>query len=168
VTVGTPFERSKVPLCKWLMAAYLLSSSRKGISAQLLHGTLGVTYKTAWRMARRIPWGHAPTESSPCADGAVVAMDSIRRTETAEPGNSNAVPNVGGSYMMVELPSSPSKTSTKYRFLAVVLRSVRHAATGRNRLKAVIGRMRILAWKRSLARFHLHRFGFNEHESLGR
>jgi hypothetical protein len=54
VTVGTPFERSKVPLCKWLMAAYLLSSSRKGISAQLLHGTLGVTYKTAWRMARRI------------------------------------------------------------------------------------------------------------------
>ena len=54
VTVGTPFERSKVPLSKWLMAAYLLCSSRKGISAQQLHRTLGVTYKTAWRMAHRI------------------------------------------------------------------------------------------------------------------
>jgi hypothetical protein len=42
-----------VPLCKWLMAAYLLSSSRKGISAQLLHGKL-VTNRPAWRMARRI------------------------------------------------------------------------------------------------------------------
>jgi transposase-like protein len=54
VTVGTPFERSKVPLSKWLMAVYLLCSSRKGISAQQLHRTLGVTYKTAWRMAHRI------------------------------------------------------------------------------------------------------------------
>jgi transposase-like protein len=54
VTVGTPFERSKVPLSKWLMAAYLLSSSRKGVSARQLHRTLGVTYKTAWRMVHRI------------------------------------------------------------------------------------------------------------------
>jgi transposase-like protein len=54
VTVGTPFERSKAPLSKWLMAAYLLCSSGKGISAQQLHRMLGVTYKTAWRMAHRI------------------------------------------------------------------------------------------------------------------
>ena len=54
VTVGTVFERSKVPLSKWLMAAYLLCSSSKGISAQQLHRMLGVTYKTAWRMAHRI------------------------------------------------------------------------------------------------------------------
>jgi transposase-like protein len=47
VTVGAPFERSKVSLPKWLMAAYLLSSSRKGISTRQLHKTLGVTYKTA-------------------------------------------------------------------------------------------------------------------------
>ena len=54
MTVGTPFERSKVPLSTWLMAAYLLCSSSKGISAQQLHRMLGVTYKTAWRMAHRI------------------------------------------------------------------------------------------------------------------
>jgi transposase-like protein len=54
VTVGTVFERSKVSLSKWLMAVYLLCSSRKGISAQQLHRMLGVTYKTASRMAHRI------------------------------------------------------------------------------------------------------------------
>jgi transposase-like protein len=54
VTVGTLFERSKIPLTKWLMAAYLLCSSKKGISAHQLHRTLGVTYKTAWFLAHRI------------------------------------------------------------------------------------------------------------------
>ena len=54
VTVGTVFERSKIPLTKWLMATYLLCSSKKGFSAHQLHRTLGVTYKTAWFMAHRI------------------------------------------------------------------------------------------------------------------
>ncbi len=54
VTVGTVFERSKVPLNKWLLATYLLSSSKKGISAHQLHRTLDVTYKTAWFMCHRI------------------------------------------------------------------------------------------------------------------
>jgi transposase-like protein len=54
VTVGTLFERSKVPLHKWLLAAYLLCSSKKGISSHQLHRTLGVTYKTAWFMSHRI------------------------------------------------------------------------------------------------------------------
>jgi transposase-like protein len=54
VTVGAVFERSKIPLTKWLMAAYLLTSRKKGISAQQLHRTLGVTYKTAWFLAHRI------------------------------------------------------------------------------------------------------------------
>lgn len=54
VTVGTLFERSKVPLHKWLLAVHLLCSSKKGISAHQLHRMLGVTYKTAWFMAHRI------------------------------------------------------------------------------------------------------------------
>ena len=54
VTVGTVFERSKVPLHKWLMCVYLMSSSKKGISSHQLHRTLGVTYKTAWFMTHRI------------------------------------------------------------------------------------------------------------------
>ncbi len=54
VTVGTVFERSKVPLHKWVLATHLMCSSKKGISAHQLHRTLGVTYKTAWFMAHRI------------------------------------------------------------------------------------------------------------------
>ena len=54
VTVGTVFERSKVPLNKWLLATYLMSSSKKGISAHQIGRSLRVTYKTAWFMCHRI------------------------------------------------------------------------------------------------------------------
>jgi transposase-like protein len=54
VTVGTVFESSHIALHKWLLAAYLLCSSKKGISAHQVHRTLGVTYKTAWFMMHRI------------------------------------------------------------------------------------------------------------------
>lgn len=54
VTVGTVFERSKVPLTKWWLATHLLNSSKKGMSAHQIHRLLGVTYKTAWFMMHRI------------------------------------------------------------------------------------------------------------------
>jgi transposase-like protein len=54
VTVGTIFESSHIPLNKWLLAFYLLCSSKKGMSAHQLHRMLGVTYKSAWFMAHRI------------------------------------------------------------------------------------------------------------------
>ncbi|MEQ8504435.1 MAG: IS1595 family transposase, partial [Rhodospirillales bacterium] len=53
-TVGTIFERSKVPLHKWVLAYQLMASSKKGMSAHQLHRMLGVTYKTAWRMGQQI------------------------------------------------------------------------------------------------------------------
>lgn len=54
VRVGTVFEDSKVPLHLWFQAVYLMCSSKKGISANQLHRTLGVTLKTAWFMSHRI------------------------------------------------------------------------------------------------------------------
>ncbi|MEC9369658.1 MAG: IS1595 family transposase [Pseudomonadota bacterium] len=54
VTVGTVLERSKIPLRKWVMAFYLLNSSKKGVSAHQMHRMLGVTYKTAWFMMHRV------------------------------------------------------------------------------------------------------------------
>jgi transposase-like protein len=54
VTVGAVFERSKGPLTKWLMAVYLLTSSKKGISRHQIHSAIGVTDKTAWFMTHRI------------------------------------------------------------------------------------------------------------------
>ena len=54
VRMGTIFEASHVPLHIWLQAMYLVAGSKKGISSNQLHRTLGVTLKTAWFMAHRI------------------------------------------------------------------------------------------------------------------
>src|SRR5580658_9889620 len=54
VTVGTLFERSHIPLNKWLLAAFLICSSKKGISAHQMHRMLGITYKSAWFMMHRV------------------------------------------------------------------------------------------------------------------
>ncbi len=55
VTVGTIFERSHIPLRKWILAFHLVCSSKKGVSALQLKRNLGLgSYKTAWFMAHRI------------------------------------------------------------------------------------------------------------------
>jgi transposase-like protein len=54
VKVGTVFESSHVAMHLWLQAMFLLTSSKKGISSNQLHRTLGVTLKTAWFMSHRI------------------------------------------------------------------------------------------------------------------
>lgn len=54
VKVGTVFESSHIPVHKWLQATFLLSSSKKGMSAHQLHRMMGVTYKTGWFMFHRI------------------------------------------------------------------------------------------------------------------
>jgi transposase-like protein len=54
VTVGTVFERSHIPLHKWVQAFCLMACSKKGISAHQLHRVLRVGYETAWFMAHRI------------------------------------------------------------------------------------------------------------------
>jgi transposase-like protein len=54
-TIGTIFERSHIPMHKWLLAIRLMSSSKKGISAHQLWRMLGFgSYRTAWFMAHRI------------------------------------------------------------------------------------------------------------------
>jgi transposase-like protein len=54
VTVGTVFERSKIPLNKWLMATFLMCSSKKGMSAHQIHRMLDISYKSTWFMCHRI------------------------------------------------------------------------------------------------------------------
>jgi len=54
VKVGTIFESSHVKMHLWLQAIFLIASSKKGISSNQLHRTLGVTLKTAWFMSHRI------------------------------------------------------------------------------------------------------------------
>jgi hypothetical protein len=78
VTVGTCYERSKVPLNTWLYATHLLCSSKKGISSHQLARMLGVTYKTAWFMAHRIREAMNPlpgSESPLGGEGQIVEAD---------------------------------------------------------------------------------------------
>jgi transposase-like protein len=54
VTVGTVFERSKIPLHKWLLVTHLMCASKKGMSAKQIERMLGITYKSAWFMCHRV------------------------------------------------------------------------------------------------------------------
>lgn len=53
-TVGTPFEGSRTSLQSWFYAIHLFTTTRHGVSGKELQRQLGVTYKTAWRMANEI------------------------------------------------------------------------------------------------------------------
>jgi transposase-like protein len=108
VKVGTVFEDSHVPMRFWLQAMYLLCSSKKGISSNQLHRTLGVTLKTAWFMSHRIREAMRVVGFTPMGgDGGVVESDEtfigtvdgeggkraararVRRAKKGRPGRSH-------------------------------------------------------------------------------
>ena len=55
VKTGTVMHDSRLPLSKWAVAFYLYNTSLKGVSSMKLHRDLGITQKTAWYLAHRIP-----------------------------------------------------------------------------------------------------------------
>jgi transposase-like protein len=76
VKVGTVFEHARLPLHKALQAVYLMTSSKKGISAHQLHRVLEVTYKTAWFLAHRIREAMRDGSLAPFGgDGGIVEID---------------------------------------------------------------------------------------------
>jgi transposase-like protein len=76
VKVGTVFEASHVPMRLWLQAMFLMCSSKKGISSNQLHRTLGVTLKTAWFMSHRIREAMRVVNVEPMGgSGAIVEAD---------------------------------------------------------------------------------------------
>lgn len=85
VTVKTVFERSKIPLSKWLAALFLLTASKKGVSAHQVHRSLGISYKSSWFMMHRLreamrTGGLAPIGGS----GKVVEADETYFGKTEE------------------------------------------------------------------------------------
>jgi transposase-like protein len=78
VTIGTIFERSHIPLNKWMLAMHLMVSSKKGISAHQLWRMLGFgSYRTAWFMAHRIREAMTTTGALPPlgGEGKIVEAD---------------------------------------------------------------------------------------------
>jgi transposase-like protein len=96
VTVGTVFERSKVPLTKWWMAAHMMNSGKNGVSAHEIHRALGVTYKTAWFMMHRLREAMTDAKPGPMGtlNGAVQAdetyhLNTSKRAKGYKKGHSN-------------------------------------------------------------------------------
>ncbi len=76
VTVGTLYERSHVPLNKWLATTHLMMASKKGMSALQISRMIGVTYKTAWFMCHRIRESlREPTPGQLGGEGKIVEAD---------------------------------------------------------------------------------------------
>jgi transposase-like protein len=76
VTVGTVMERSHISLCKWVLAAQLMASSKKGFSAHELHRLLGTNYETAWFLFHRLREAATSLAAGPLGgEGKIVEAD---------------------------------------------------------------------------------------------
>lgn len=97
VTVGTIFEKSKIPLHKWLLGFRLMASSKKGISAHQLHRTLGITYKSAWFLAHRIREAMGmPATRNLGSGGGEVEIDTVQVGKKAAGKQAVAMVERGG------------------------------------------------------------------------
>lgn len=91
VKIGTIFEASHVPLRHWLQAMYLMAASKKGVSANQLHRTLGCTLKTAWFLAHRIREAMRSGDLAPFGGGGQISeMDETYHGNVAVPRTTRA------------------------------------------------------------------------------
>jgi transposase-like protein len=91
VTVKTVFERSKIPLTKWLAALFLMTASKKGVSAHQVHRMLGVSYKSTWFMMHRLREAMRTGGLEPLGgEGKVVEADETYFGKTQNPTVSKA------------------------------------------------------------------------------
>lgn len=125
--VGTIYERSHIPMTKWLLATHLMCASKKGMSANQLGRMLGLPYKTAWFMAHRIREGMRELNPSPIGgEGKTVEADETyvggkERNKHRSKRNADHIGGVGkemvfslvergGKVQSLHLPSVSAKT----------------------------------------------------------
>jgi len=97
VTMGTIYEKSHIPLHKWLLATRLMCSSKKGISASQLQRDLGIgSYRTAWFMAHRIREAMQSDDITPMGinGGKVEADETFIGIDQDAPKNRMAIRNM--------------------------------------------------------------------------
>ena len=118
-TVGTIMERSRTPLHKWFYAMHIFSTSRHGVAAKELQRQLGVTYKTAWRMAHEIRRYMAEVDGEWPLGGEVEADETYVGGKTTGGKRGRGAPNKtvffgmlerGGDVMANVVPNVRKKT----------------------------------------------------------
>lgn len=120
-TAGTIFHKSSTSLHLWFYAMYLMTSTRCGISAKQLERELGVTYKTAWRMAHLIRTKLMAQDAGPLGGDKPVEMD-----ETYVGGRRRFTPKGRPSEMSHKTPVF-GMVERQGRVVALAVRSVQSA-----------------------------------------
>jgi transposase-like protein len=95
VTAGTPLHRTHLPLTKWFLAIWLITTSSKGVSGKKLAEWLEVDYKTAWFMGHRIRRMLAEPQWSKLSG--IVEADEMYVGERKKPEDDDPGPSSGGS-----------------------------------------------------------------------
>jgi transposase-like protein len=94
IKVGTIFQDSKIPLQKWLMAVWMLTSHKKGIASTTLARDIDVTQKTAWFMLHRLRHAALTKSFNAPLDGVVEADETF---VGGKEKNKHARDRVGGT-----------------------------------------------------------------------
>ncbi|HTT83576.1 MAG TPA: IS1595 family transposase [Rhizomicrobium sp.] len=119
VKVGTIFEDSHIAMRDWLTAIQLICSSKKGISANQLSRTLGITLKSAWFLGHRIREAMAPATNAAALGGEGMIVESDE-TEISYSRKTKKTP-------------ARARTQDRKRFVSLVERG------GRVRSKVITG-----------------------------
>jgi transposase-like protein len=122
VTAGTIFNDSHLPLTKWFMVTLLLCEARKGISANQIKRTVGMSYKTAWYLCHRIRAAMKEAEQ-PMLDGTVEVDETYVGGKMLGQGRKKAmkakqivvgIRQRGGDLRMFHAEDAKSGTLAKY------------------------------------------------------
>ena len=118
-TAGTFMHRTHLPLHNWFFAMFLFSTSRHGVAAKELQRQLGVSYKTAWRMARLIREHMAEVDGEWPLGGTIEADETYIGGRTTGGKRGRGAPNKtvvfgmlerGGDMMTKVVPNVQKKT----------------------------------------------------------
>jgi transposase-like protein len=116
VKIGTVFEHMRLPLHKALQAVYLVTSSKKGISARQLHRTLEITYKSAWFLLHRIREAMRDGDLTPFGgNGDVVEVDETvhRQAEGCSEASRLSISTAARATFIAIWPSLSSGITTE-------------------------------------------------------
>lgn len=128
VTIGTIFEASNIPLTKWLMAIYITSSHKKGISSYQLGKDIGICQKSAWFILHRIRYAFGSGNDNIILDKEIQADECYMGGKNENRHKSKKHTDPDGNYIENKAPVMEIiETGGKVKTMAVNNATKRHA-----------------------------------------